>query len=98
MAAAAAFGAVVLKWLQRNGKPIAAAGGGVAVGAAITAICKEKNFKKRVKQIEKDNAIKFGKEQKRKMEELRKKYEHNEEQLRAKVTEYFRSQGHNVSF
>jgi uncharacterized protein YcfJ len=81
------------KWFQRNGKTVAIAGGAAASGFAIAAICKEKNFKKRINQIEKDCAIKFTAEHKKKLEEMRSKYEKNEQELRHHVTEYLRSQG-----
>lgn len=98
IAGATALLGVIAKWFQRNGKTIIAAGGAAAAGAGIAAICKEKNFKKRVTQIEEDNAIKFSQEQSIEMEKLRKKYEENENELRKKVTEYLQSQGVDVSF
>lgn len=98
VAAVTAALAGIGKWLQQNGGKVVAAAGAAAAGAAVMAICKEKDFKKRAKQIEKDNAIKFNQEQKRKMEEIRAKYENNEAELRKNVNEYLRSQGFNVSF
>ena len=53
IAGATALLGVIAKWFQRNGKTIIAAGGAAAAGAGIAAICKEKNFKKRVTQLRK---------------------------------------------
>lgn len=86
------------QWIQKNGKTVLIAGGSAAAGAAGMAILKESDFKKRIKQVEKDNAIKFDREMKREMEKLRKQYKDNEDQLRRKVNEFLRKKGYNVSF
>ena len=91
-------GAKAAKWFQKNGKTIMIAGGSAAAGAATAAILKERGFKKRIRQIEKDNAVKFDREMKREMEKLRKQYQNNEDELRRKVNELLRKKGYDVSF
>ena len=91
-------GKAIVQWFQRNGKIIAVGGGGIVVGAAGASILKEKGFKKRMKEVEKDNAAKFDKEMKRKMEELRKRYQDNENELRRQVNAYLRKMGYKASF
>ena len=51
-----------------------------------------------MKEVEKDNAAKFDKEMKRKMEELRKRYQDNENELRRQVNAYLRKMGYKASF
>lgn len=91
------FGGIV-KLLQKNGKILAVAVAGAGAGVAATSIHKEREFKKRIKQIEKDNAIKFESEVKKEMEEIRKQYQDNEDELRRKVNQYLRGKGYDVSF
>ncbi len=91
-------GKAVAQWLQRNGKIIMIGGGGFAAGAAGMSILKERDFKKRMKQVEKDNSIKFSREMKRELEKMREQYQNNEDELRRKVNAYLRKMGYNVSF
>ena len=88
----------IAKWFQKNGKFVIIAGGGAAAGAAAASILKERGFKKRIKQIEKDNSVKFERVVMKEMEELRKQYKDNEEELRRKVNEYLKERGYDVSF